>query len=86
MDQKRVLFIGADVADYLSIGVLNGLKSLDKFAVYDFPKSEILYNNFEDVLKPEIRGGGFTLFFLNEDVPVSRFHLSLINCRLIFLT
>lgn len=72
---KRVLFVGADVADYLSIGVLNGLKSMPNIEVYDYPKSEIIYELYKEQLAKDIRGGGFTLFFQQQEEPISRFHL-----------
>ena len=53
--------------------MLHGLRSLFGANVVDFPKAEGLYNNCPDVIWKRIRGGGFTLYGLLEDLNVDRY-------------
>jgi hypothetical protein len=72
----NILFLNGHTSDYLGIGLLHGLKSLPNTEVYDFPISEILYRDNKEKYIKQIRGGGFTLFFLHENKPLDRFHLT----------
>lgn len=74
---KKILFINADVADYLGISILHGLKSLSDVEVTDYPISEILYKENKSKLQSKIRGKGFTLFFLldKDKKELNRFHI-----------
>jgi hypothetical protein len=74
---QKILFLGGDTADYLNISLLNGLKSLPDVEVFDYPKSEVLYKGNRDTMQKYIRGNGFTLYFLNDEPLVKRFHLLL---------
>ena len=77
-DPARVLFLGGDIADYLSVSVLNGLKSISTCEVVDYPKADIIYRESRELLEEQIRGKAhFTAFFLHDDRPVNRFHVSL---------
>jgi hypothetical protein len=73
--ELKIIFINADVSDYQHISLLHGLKSLSGLTVIDFPKSEILYQNYRDDLQTKIRGGGFSMFFLQPDEPLTRFNI-----------
>lgn len=75
MEKIKILFLNADVADYLSISLLVGLKKLAYVEVYDYPKAEIIYTENSNKLKKYIRGGGFSLFFLVKDAEAKRFNL-----------
>jgi len=66
----NVLFISSNHADYLADSLLHGLKSLPEVNAIDYPKVEILYKTSQG--KYPIRGGGFTLYTLLEDIPVDR--------------
>lgn len=73
----RILFFTSPVEDYLSDGILHGLKSLFGADVVDFPKCEILYNTCPQELRDQIHGKGFTLYTgLLDDLPVDRFHVA----------
>lgn len=75
----RVLFIGGETADYLSMGVLNGLLSIPEIEVIDFPSADLAYVENEKLYSSRIRGNGFSLFFLNSSRTVDRFHLAFSN-------
>ncbi|MDX1977555.1 MAG: hypothetical protein SFT94_07765 [Pseudanabaenaceae cyanobacterium bins.68] len=66
----RILFVYPNCPDYLSDTVLHGLKSLAPEQVIDFPKAEILYQNFHQ--SQHIYGRGFTLYGLLPDVALDR--------------
>lgn len=72
----KVLFISPTSEDYLADGIFHGLRSLLGEYVVDFPKQEIVYKNCNPATKKQIRGQGFTLYGLLEDVAVDRFHIS----------
>lgn len=74
-EKINILFINGDIADYLHIGILNGLKSLPNVNVVDYPKAEIIYAQNRKNLQYKIRGKGFSLFFQHEEHPVDRFHV-----------
>ena len=51
MQEKRfkVLFLGADSADYLNILTLNGLKELPNIDLYTYPEPNLLYKKRREV-------------------------------------
>ena len=69
MQQKsfKVLFLGADSADYLNILTLNGLKEFPNLDLYTYPEPNLLYKEKRDVYENSLRGKGFSIFFLNEE-------------------
>lgn len=75
MKKIKILFLNGDSSDYLNVSILNGLLSLGNVEVYDYPEAEILYKKNRKKLQDSIRGKGFSLFFLNEEKSVKRFHL-----------
>lgn len=66
--QPRVLFVTPGFEDYLSDGILHGLRALLGAAVVDYPRQDVLYRD----ARGTVRGGGFTLYGLLEDVAVDR--------------
>lgn len=64
----RVLFVTPGFEDYLSDGILHGLRELLGSAVVDFPKQDVLYSGGSGF----VRGGGFTLYGLLDDEPLDR--------------
>jgi hypothetical protein len=71
----RVLFITSDndcKCDYLSDSIFHGMRSLLGANVVDFPKAERMYKSAPPGLIEEIRGHGFTLYGLLDDLPVER--------------
>lgn len=68
----KVLFLASSVDDYLSDGLLHGLRSLLGSDVVDFPKAERLYRSCPPVTLEKMHGRGFTLYGLLEDSPVDR--------------
>lgn len=72
-----MLFVGADLADYLSVCVLNGLLSRQDVEVLDYPEAQFLYKENRELLSSNIRGKAFTLFFLNSYETKNRFHISI---------
>ena len=73
----KILFLSGDTSDYLSISLLHGLKQLENVCVIDYPKSDFLYHDNDKLLRPYLRGNGFTLFFSLDDKPVRRVNLKL---------
>ena len=69
MQQKRfkVLFLGADSADYLNILTLNGLKEFQNLDLYAYPEPNLLYKKNRNLYQETLRGKGFSIFFLNEE-------------------
>ncbi len=70
----RLLYITPNVEDYAADGLLHGLRTLLGADVLDFPKAEYLYNTLTPAARGRIRGGGFTLYGLLDDLPIERDH------------
>jgi hypothetical protein len=71
----RVLFVTSDndcKCDYLSDSIFHGLRILFGADVVDYPKAERMYNSAPQELIAGIRGHGFTLYGLLDDVKVQR--------------
>jgi hypothetical protein len=64
----RVLFVTPGFEDYLSDGILHGLRELLGAGAIDFPKQDVLYAGGSGL----VRGGGFTLYGLLDDLPLDR--------------
>lgn len=71
----NVLFFSPTCEDYLADGILHGLRCILGEGVVDFPKHEIMYKNCNPESKKQIRGGGFTLYGLLDDIPIDRFRI-----------
>lgn len=63
---KKILFLGADSADYLNISVLNGLLEISDIDLYLYPQSNLLFSDLQDQYSDSVRGGGFSIFFNNQ--------------------
>jgi hypothetical protein len=68
----RVLFLSPRREDYLADGILHGLRALLGDRVVDHPKHEVMYRLAGERALPRIRGGGFTLYSLLDDIPIDR--------------
>lgn len=66
----RILFISPNLPDYLSDGLLHGLKSLTANQVIDFPKARFLYETFDQT--QNLYGKGFSLYGLLPDLDLER--------------
>jgi hypothetical protein len=71
----RILFLTANVEDYLSDSLFHGLRTLLGDRVVDYPKSEIAYSSYGEERVRSLYGHGFTLYGLLEDLPVDRNNL-----------
>jgi hypothetical protein len=71
----RVLLVSSNVEDYLTDGVLHGLRTLLGPDAVDFPKPEYMYNTAGPEVLGRVRGGAFTLYGLLEDLPLARDHV-----------
>lgn len=58
----KILFITSDCEDYLSDGLLIGLRKLHGADCIDYPKKDILYSHSSQEAGARIRGKGFTLY------------------------
>jgi hypothetical protein len=63
---KKILFLGADTADYLNVSVLNGLLDMADIDLYLYPQSNLLFSDSKDQYSDSVRGGGFSIFFTNQ--------------------
>lgn len=69
----KILFLTTGCEDYLSDGLLHGLRSLFGERVVDYPKQEFMYKGFCDFShKQPLYGRGFTLYELLDDIPIHR--------------
>jgi hypothetical protein len=68
----KVAFIAPNMADYLADSVLHGLRSLLDDQVVDYPKAERLYQDCGESTWRQIRGCGFTLYGLLENIEIDR--------------
>jgi hypothetical protein len=71
----RILFVNPNHEDYLGDGVFHGLRTLLGGHALDFPKAEFLYDTVSAEVLSRVRGGGFTLYGLLEDLPLDRDHV-----------
>ena len=79
-DKKlNIIFISGDSSDYLNASLLHGLRQLDNVEVTDYPKADFLYKKNDNLLRKNLRGKGFTLYFLLEDLNQKRVNLSQLN-------
>ena len=68
----RVLFVNPNYVDYLADGLFHGLRTLLGPDVVDFPKAEPMYRTFTPERRARLRGHGFTLYGLLDDIEVDR--------------
>ena len=74
-DAPRILFLTANVEDYLSDSLFHGLRTLLGDRVVDYPKSEIAYSTYGEERIQTLYGHGFTLYGLLPDLPIERHDL-----------
>jgi hypothetical protein len=68
----KVLFFTDSCEDYLADGVFHGLRTILGKDVVDYPKAERLYRGCPARIREQIRGNGFTLYGLLEDIEINR--------------
>jgi hypothetical protein len=68
----RVLFVTPGREEYASDALLHGLRSILGAGLIDYPKCEILYRSCPTPTLRSVRGYGFTLYGLLDDLPMSR--------------
>lgn len=71
----RILFFTSNEPDYLSDGLLHGLRSLLGAQVVDFPKNDAMYRSYPEERAGALYGRGFSLYRTLEDVPTDRFYV-----------
>ena len=70
----KILFFTSSEQDYLSDGLLLGLRHLYGASVVDYPRRDILYRDCPDFIRRQVRGQGFTLYTgILEEIPVDRY-------------
>jgi hypothetical protein len=75
MDNIRVLYFTSNEEDYLSDGLLHGLRTLLGDRIVDFPKHELMYSDASAQLRARSHGRAFTLYGRLSDIHVDRFHV-----------
>ncbi|WP_071191163.1 hypothetical protein [Trichormus sp. NMC-1] len=65
----KVLFLHSNRVDYLSEGLFHGLRVLLGENCVDVPRHDSMYAPLTDSFRSRLRGGGFTLYGLLEDIP-----------------
>jgi hypothetical protein len=68
----RVLFVNPNFDDFLSDGLLHGLRAVLGPDVVDFPRIDHLYRDSPVAWRRRLHGRGFTLAGLLDDLPVER--------------
>lgn len=58
----KILFLTSNLEDYLSDGLLIGLRELYGTDCVDYPKQDILYDDCPSMILEQVRGHGFTLY------------------------
>ena len=71
----KILFLCSTGEDYLADGILHGLKTIYGADVIDYPKCEPLYKNCPTDSFKRVRGFGFTLYGLLDDLVVDRWNV-----------
>src|SRR5258707_1830032 len=69
VDEMKILFINPNSPDYLSSGLFHGLRSIVGGQCVDLPRFDCMYKPLNDSMRAKIRGHGFTLYGLLEDMP-----------------
>jgi hypothetical protein len=65
----KVLFIHHNQPDYLAESIFHGLRTLLGKNCVDIPRYDSMYAPLTERLKSKLRGNGFTLYGLLEDIP-----------------
>ena len=71
----RILLVNPNFEDYLSDGLLHGLRTLLGADALDYPKAEYMYECADPSVVARLRGGGFTLYGLLPDIALARDHV-----------
>lgn len=65
----RLLFLHSNTPDYLSAGLFHGLRSILGSNCVDLPRFDCMYDPLSDSMRAKIRGNGFTLYGLLNEIP-----------------
>lgn len=71
----RILHINPNYEDYLGDMVFHGLRTLLGANAIEFPKAEYLYASAGPDVMGRLRGHGFTLYGVLDDLPIDRDHI-----------
>jgi hypothetical protein len=69
------LYFTSNEEDFLSDGLMHGLRSLLGDQLLDFPKNELMYDSAPDALRQNVHGRGFTLYGRLPDRPLDRYRV-----------
>jgi hypothetical protein len=64
--------VNPNYVDYLADGLFHGLRTMLGADVVDFPKAEPMYRSHSPERRDKLRGHGFTLYGLLDDIDVDR--------------
>ena len=65
----KVLFLHPNQQDYLSDSLFHGLRSVLGEDCVDAPRYDCMYSPLTDAMRSKLRGNGFTLYGLLEEIP-----------------
>jgi hypothetical protein len=68
----RILYFTSNVEDYLSDGLLHGLRAILGDAVVDFPKKYSMYKSYPQDKASSLYGRGFSLYRTLDDISIDR--------------
>lgn len=72
----KILFITAEYPDYLTAGLLHGLRELDGIEVVDYPRYDHLYDDASEATRMRTHGRGFSAFYRQAEPPgIERTHI-----------
>jgi hypothetical protein len=65
----KILFLRSNRADYLADSLFHGLRTLLGCNCVDVPRYDSMYASITNSFRSKLRGGGFTLYGLLDDIP-----------------
>jgi hypothetical protein len=70
--RPRTLYLTSNTEDYVSDGLVHGLRTVLGDRLVEVPKRESLYSNYPEEARARLYGRGFGLYGLLEDIPIDR--------------
>ncbi len=65
----KILFLHTNAPDYLVSGLFHGMRSVLGSDCVDLPRYDCMYKPYTEGMRSKLRGNGFTLYGLLDDIP-----------------